>query len=695
MPQENQLNTLLHTAIGQFRTRENQDTALQHYNKALAALQLTHLPFYKDYRRLNDLAFELAKEASLNSAITTLLEESKTPLLDILSVGGSHTAFFNSISSTQSERLQLEEERKNEEAIDANGLNLIDIDEDLQKNEEVLNENIDAIRKRLSLSTIDALTLITLRKNLITTQEAIDKKLYYFVTEYNDSKGKGNTVFQTHAFEECREIQLLFSDQEAQDEEAKLVFRIADNDKIIKEQLLKSLKKYSPISEENYFLDTSNLPSVSTFPSSKTGFNKQVGAHFPHTKNHGLIAGPAPYKIQYAKEEQMILDDFLSLLFDNKVAEIIELGTVKDNEKRQDYKNAQSASFTTNFDDETQTLVVTCLCTKQSRAIRIHHIETPDQTGLNLNQTELQALTNAYLTQQKHYVYAHCSSGVGRTGAVRLLFAMLDAIEKDAQLKSQMESYIDLKAKHETVSDNILVALFKKQAELLDALRATRYCIETEQQFLANLDQTACVYQALKDHLTMRPTVVIPAEEVPTNKTIIFSPLSARTPCKLKLQPAHRPSEPTFDNDSSESDADRESNTSPLFETLKLTTPPPSSLTLQPLQGTPTQDNRGNSDNNLGSLSLSSHSFFNDSYKPAHKPAQQSAVIPQPPAPAQGVKTTRIRHVSDPTPPKSSPAFSRPGSSKLRYLFPPAVTAQPSMVIPTKPTAPSTSRPKQ
>src|SRR3990167_5349367 len=226
-------------------------------------------------------------------------------------------------------------------------------------------------------------------------------------------------------------------------------------------------------------------------------------AHFQACKNKsastntkaGLLASRAPKKMARKPgelvgetQDDKSLQSFLEMLFNANVTAILSLCPTGD---RLNYKLVSSGRFQTKFDEENKAILITDTLDPKnppSRKIHFSHFDVPDQKQLDLPTAELTELLHVYKHYQAGMVLVHCDSGVGRTGQIRLLFGLLDLLSDRSQMQIDIALLIDALVNDRETDCSILVeALFKAMIKTLNELRQTRYCVETEPQFLGSL----------------------------------------------------------------------------------------------------------------------------------------------------------------------------------------------------------------
>lgn len=226
------------------------------------------------------------------------------------------------------------------------------------------------------------------------------------------------------------------------------------------EFLLQNSKKYLP---EQYM---SYQTAEKKFPSSNVNQRGLGHLDIGADGKRKLLAISAPLKNATEAHNATTLDAFFATLASEKIKYIVVLG---ENEKRIEYsKKAAELSI--------QTIQIT----------------VDDNHALNFDNKTLIQLLDAYeIYQQGETIAVHCDSGVGRTGQVRLLFALMDEYETNKEFQtacaaindfalSDREELSDAQAK---CLDHNLAVVLKVMSDTLCRLRKTRYCIQTEEQF--------------------------------------------------------------------------------------------------------------------------------------------------------------------------------------------------------------------
>lgn len=258
------------------------------------------------------------------------------------------------------------------------------------------------------------------------------------------------------------------------------------------EFLLQKSKSYLP--EKYRTKNEANCVAASKFPSSEQQHETEfahfdqgmraasrllaVNAHAKSAKFGGRAARPLTTDMKNSQS-------WLNLVLTSGVRHIVALG---ENPKRVDYTAVSSGVLQTSTKDgiinlsNTSTNIVT--------NIGYSLFNVVDNASLDSANKSMMKLYKVYEVYKKHTVLVHCDSGVGRTGQVRLLFAMLDELSRDDKLKSQCD---DLTASiinqsiDSSKEERIITAIFNKMVDTLNQLRKTRYCIQTESQLTGAL----------------------------------------------------------------------------------------------------------------------------------------------------------------------------------------------------------------
>lgn len=258
---------------------------------------------------------------------------------------------------------------------------------------------------------------------------------------------------------------------------------------------------------------------------------------FAHVLTHAsggkLIASHVPSITQHDTEtNNTTTQNFLGMLHKMNVSMIIDLGTDADRSRRVAYHHVKNGQYTTSLtevqseyynngdsnieadDDNFVSIAVRIednqskkcstlnsmhfknTTSQENRKIGLCRIYVNDNTSLDLNNNTLQTMLAAHEKYKRgETVLVHCSSGVGRTGQVRLLFALLDAFSDDISFKTACLSIItialsgDRNAASELLLDHSLGYFFNTMSKLLCNLRKTRYCVQTETQFDGTFSQ--------------------------------------------------------------------------------------------------------------------------------------------------------------------------------------------------------------
>lgn len=272
-------------------------------------------------------------------------------------------------------------------------------------------------------------------------------------------------------------------------------------------------KKYLP---ENY-APTGGIVE-SNFPSSTKNKIENFFAHFQACaasdakEGAGLIASSAPQKSAAlgTDADNQALQFFLSMLYAQNVSYIVVLGS---NAKRLNYQNidVDKGNFASMKENDGEVFYVLGNELPEKK-ITVTQLKVNDNASLNLTNEDCRKLIDIYAKYKAEIILVHCDSGVGRTGQIRLLFALLDychnnpSISQDIlnlvagvnamQRSNALQSIISASGLDDTASaqkevsrqikekiKNTLATLTTLMFEILLELRKIRYCLQTEDQF--------------------------------------------------------------------------------------------------------------------------------------------------------------------------------------------------------------------
>lgn len=244
------------------------------------------------------------------------------------------------------------------------------------------------------------------------------------------------------------------------------------------------------------------------FPSAQRDRNS--GPDFVHRQkpfsNHpstgSLLASHAPrITAGHPEIDERNMQSFLKMLQDENVQCILALGG---NAERLNYHHWSSGKLQTETktvqqgrprqqDGSTAKEVIQLTNTETDETYSISYagFTVADNEPLNLNDTDLACLSEIYDVYQSNTVLVHCDSGVGRTGQVRLLFALLDQYHdtKDTVFKSTCDDLLENLANKEQLDQNDVAMIIQIMQSTLAELRKTRYCIQAPAQFTSSLAQ--------------------------------------------------------------------------------------------------------------------------------------------------------------------------------------------------------------
>ena len=215
--------------------------------------------------------------------------------------------------------------------------------------------------------------------------------------------------------------------------------------------------------------------------------------HAERTNEHliGLLASRAPKKMggessadKDARNAQS-LQSFLNMMFDTNVSYVLALGPTGD---RLDYKSVFEGRYQARFNQKNNIITVVDTQNNARREIHFSHFGVADQTELSLSSSEVGELLKIYKYYKGGLVLVHCDSGVGRTGQIRFLFAMLDCLNGDFPSLIRVATVIDgLVNNRSNNVEDLINMLLRKMKAVIKELRQVRYCIEVESQFLGSI----------------------------------------------------------------------------------------------------------------------------------------------------------------------------------------------------------------
>lgn len=266
-------------------------------------------------------------------------------------------------------------------------------------------------------------------------------------------------------------------------------------------------KAYLPA---QYFLPSIEFAreSMCQFPGSIEGrvanFNAHVEKH-PHPSCGGrLISAAAPQLISNANslgrsstfkyrgsssnlnpQEIAALDNFYTVLTTYDVKHIVVLG---ESAKRLNYLSATTSQFTATYLDDNLHLD---RFDGTAHNLKITKISVQDNHSLCLTNETLAELLNVYASYETETVLVHCDSGVGRTGQLKLLFAMLNEYKVDPALQASIKTVIQASlaiAEGQTppIRGNLAAEksyISNQMIRNIRRLRQTRYSVQSSAQF--------------------------------------------------------------------------------------------------------------------------------------------------------------------------------------------------------------------
>jgi protein tyrosine phosphatase len=297
--------------------------------------------------------------------------------------------------------------------------------------------------------------------------------------------------------------------------------------------VLESASSYLP----EHYMPYNEVTAGAEFKFPGSASERVPYSEFAHVLTHAsgakLIASHVPAITHHDTEKNNAsAQNFLGMLHKMNVSMIIDLGTDVDRSRRIAYHNVKNGQYTASLvemqsescDDDSdsevdddnfvsiaaktqnyQTQQYSSLgsmhfkhtISQESRQIALCRIFVEDNASLDLNNNTLQTMLEAYRKYSKsgESVLVHCSSGVGRTGQIRLLFALLDAFSDDVSFKNACLSIITISlsdaknAASMLLRESSLDSFFNKMSVCLCNLRRTRHCVQSEAQFNGTFSQ--------------------------------------------------------------------------------------------------------------------------------------------------------------------------------------------------------------
>ena len=231
------------------------------------------------------------------------------------------------------------------------------------------------------------------------------------------------------------------------------------------EFILEKSTHYLPVKYDNQTFPYNRANIL--FPSGEKNADNKWFAHFQPCailgKKGGLLAFEAPQITGSKESNERTLSVFFDLLERKNINAVISLGF---STQRINYKNRGCIACT------------------------VFGVE--DGKTLNLSHDDLVKMIKLHQLSQDNVVGVHCNSGVGRTGQLRFLFALLDLYHgDDVTFHYNCDQLIELALKGNN-NEKFKLALYyfhEYMQKTLYALRQVRYCIQAEEQFTQTLPQ--------------------------------------------------------------------------------------------------------------------------------------------------------------------------------------------------------------
>jgi len=269
------------------------------------------------------------------------------------------------------------------------------------------------------------------------------------------------------------------------------------------------LLRYSKNSFPEQYHSSSQNPHYAekNFPSGRHQQDERNFAHFhpcfTHTQSKqerhapgGILASDAPQREKNAGNEthEEQIQSFLEMISSWNVQCVVSLGF---NSNRLNYANHSSGRFRTEVNTETLGFSLTDTQTGQKKEIQRMQFQVADNAALALSYQKIKHLLSAYEIYKSETILVHCDSGVGRTGQWRLLFDLIDELSRAPQLNKQCDAIIQNMSEdpnNEDTFKQLLSTLYQTMTTSLFRLRKTRYCIQSEQQFVNSLPLFLLIY---------------------------------------------------------------------------------------------------------------------------------------------------------------------------------------------------------
>src|SRR3990167_4040178 len=413
---------------------------------------LKQLPFGEDYRYINSLRFLTQQKEKMTQALSLL-----SPLTDI------------DLSQLTESYLQ--------HAIAQSAFN-DDMDSDTKADELDASLNqFRALCESFSVNTEKAAKIAELQMEIKKIEDRLSEIHAHFAECFHNAN-KRTSLWQKNNFESyCAQ------ETESPTPEKFIAYIQKTSERYLPETYLPEMGARFPSSDQQCYF------------SGLAHFAPYAGSNAPSDRA-GIIASRAPQQLAQfhstsdaPSAEASDLFQFLDMLYSEKATAVLELGG---NSNRPNYRSITVGKYETEFDTISNVFMLTNTDEHAQHAVRHIRFGTEDQKPLNLSNDELKQFLEFYHHYQNGVVLVHCDAGVGRTGEVRLLVALLDFLSIDAAAYSDMTAIITNMLNTNSDAEKT-TCFFEKLAahmvERLCQLRQLRYCVETEAQFISVFDQ--------------------------------------------------------------------------------------------------------------------------------------------------------------------------------------------------------------
>ncbi len=223
------------------------------------------------------------------------------------------------------------------------------------------------------------------------------------------------------------------------------------------------------------------------YPNSSSNHLMSWSAHLDKNK---IIAAAGPGAQAHYSSEQKC--KFFNLILQEKPKQILALGRTgndffdyfqlsEQKEVKLIYQetNQEKIEYTITKEKNQYGLRITLKTELQQHSLYYNQIEVYDNSPVHLKVDDLPKLLAIYNNYDEgNRLLIHCASGVGRTGQVRWLFALLDRFKVDPEFSRLIDSLLD-NNKLKLNEGNYIIKVFTEE---LYRLRKIRYAVQDQKQ---------------------------------------------------------------------------------------------------------------------------------------------------------------------------------------------------------------------